>query len=323
MKNLLKFVFVACAILAPLQLSPAAFAASDGESLVNEETVSISKWIEQLTAPELSWETRIQAEERLKTFDAQSVLLLLMPYVTKGTLGGLTLVSGLDQVKFSKKLPPQWQIYYAVQRVWHHHEKELQNANTEQLAPLRQKLLTEVSDNPSSKIWVASRFMYGAPALWTDETETAFAVMMRDSESTNNLRSIVIEGLINKTGAKYYKEAKAIIKGFPENTSDEIFAKAKSLDHLLWNVSLQKNEKTGQLETDKELLKTAFELLPKMEQIRKGGGYFLALRLADYVGQKFVADQKNPKYQQEGNLSADFFGDTTANALAWWEKDKQ
>lgn len=322
MKNFAKFAvlpFTICGVLAPVCAAPEAPTTQSQNA--NSEAATIANLISQLTASELDWETRLQAEERLKTFDSQAILLAIMPVAAQGRPESFAIYNGSGSAQGDKSAPPKWQIYYAVSRLWDYHNKAILQTDKTRFAPIQRQMVSYLSADSTAKFWAVIQFYIRPNELWTSDAETAFVGLMRRPETADNLRLYVLRCLTRATKSKYYSEMKAIVRAYPENNSSEIYLKAEGLQSLLW-VSLHKNDVTGQLEPDEELLKIAFELLPDMEKIREGGGYFLALRLGEFLKQNFQASQGDPKYKVKGNLSDAFFGDTTANAVAWWKRNQ-
>jgi hypothetical protein len=80
----------------------------------------------------------------------------------------------------------------------------------------------------------------------------------------------------------------------------------------------------------KKYVRHCFEYLEIIDDHHHGHGYFLALRVGDFLGippvragqGSFSPDQTLPKYQGTNGLNEDFSQDTVNNAMKWWAEHK-
>lgn len=307
-----------------LLTSPLAGQAVHANQVKTGTPAPIAKLVENLTAPELTWEERFQAEEKLMKMPSEPVLVALVPEIAKGMPSDFGIWNGTGSAQLDRKLlPPKWQVFYAVHRVWNHHDLESFREEQQPLASVGRALVAYLSKARSQATILnelgASGRSYN---YWIEEAEEPVSALFRDVKNDSGVRLTALKCLLRNTGEKYYVEAKEVAQAWPEQPWQQLQTKA-ALVRMLMEVGLRNRKGADKMNVDPEVLKIGFSLLPQLEKLTKGGGYFLALSLGTYVGQEFKADQSNPKYKGEHGLTDSFFADTTTNALTWWtNRDK-
>lgn len=297
-------------------------ASADERQSASDEDTAVVELVKKVTSPQLNWEKRFEAEEKLENMASAPVLFALIPEASKGMPSG-GIWNGFSSAEGNKVLPPNWQVFYAVHRLWFHHYMKSLRENGVPLASVGKRLV-DYLPIASSKGWILQELGASgrSESFWIDEAEQPVVALFRDAKTDEHLRAVAMQCLLRNTGQKYYGEIKAVIRAYPENTDKQLYFKAERLRDIIQDALRKRDKNPKQPDTDSELLRVAFSLLPKLEKVTEGGGYFLALTLETYVGQEFKANQSDPKYKGEHGLTPSFFADTTLNALKWWERNQ-
>lgn len=261
-----------------------------------DSTSRTDQLIGRLTAADADWDERSLAESLLLRMPPEATLIALVPWISKPMPDGPIWNSGGADI--DREAPTQWQIHYAIRRVWEYHLPKATPAVTRAMVALLH------SRNISP---IVSELSSGVP--WDSEAEDAVLAQLTGAR----LRSGKLAAaycLIARTGLKYRDDLVRLAKVWPRAPWQETLNAASLVQKLL---------ETKAEEKDRELMKLGFELLTPLEAAAPGTGYFLAVDLELYTGATFRPDQNDARFQHAAGLSPAFFTETVRAAQEWWK----
>lgn len=286
---------------------------------------SVTNLMHTMTSPKLHWQERFEAEKKLTDTDSESVLLALIPELSKKSpFDGFGIYNGSGSAQGDSRGPIKWQIFYALHRQWSTHVTKLfGDNNAKPPTSIGTRLIEHLAFAPS-KGWILMA-LGGSPhshVFWITEAEKPVVALLRDPKTEESLRAHAMECLLHKTGQKHYGEIKALFLAYPEADEKQLFLKAERLQMLIEHNSAKRFKKPKPPAIDNELVRNAFSMLLKLEKSGAGRGSHFARALGSYIEQEFQPDQNDPKYGGETFHNEVYHADTAANALAWWEKNQ-
>ncbi|BCM94319.1 hypothetical protein IAD21_06226 [Abditibacteriota bacterium] len=290
-----------------------------------ETLASVAALVTTLTTPERTWEERFQAEKQLSKMPPVPVMVALVPEIAKGmpTEDGIVGIwNGAGSAELDKKsLPPRWQVFYAVSRVWSAQDMRLSRQKGER-ATVGKTLVAYLPEARNQVRLLNELGNNGSEGNWVNEAGKPVSALFLDATADPSVRLAALQCLLRHTGEKYYPQAKEVVQAWPEQPWQQLNLKELLMKALL-QADLRNRKAKKRTVADADFLRLGFSLLPALENLKDGGGYFLAVSLEDSVSQDFEPDPKNPKYQGQYGLTDAFFADTTKNALAWWKKNRK
>jgi hypothetical protein len=268
---------------------------SERISTVRHDGDDVQQLITVMTSPTESWETRVDAERKLETLSAHTVLENLLPHVSKPMPEGPIYNSGgRERDKFAS-VP--WQIHYASGRVWCHHKRDKSVAPT--LIKLMKKAETR---HGKASILTAMQF------CWVPEMEETVAeILLNPSDDDMN----------RYTAACTLAGRKLASREFGQYLPT-IFERARSIEAGQQNfwlqllISTRVKSKAGVSTSATEL---AFEHLEAQRKRNVDLAYGTARRLEDYLDQKFVPNDMTRE-------DAGYRSTTVENARRWWQQNR-
>lgn len=267
-------------------------ASSDRVSTVRHDGDDVQQLITVMTSPTESWDTRVDAERKLETLSAHTVLENLLPHVSKPMPEGLIYNSGgRERDKFAS-VP--WQIHYANGRVWWHHTSD------KSVAPTLMNLIKKAKTR-----YGKDRVLSAMHRCWVPEMEKPVAEILLDAAADDASRRRAAYVLSYRNIGPYLptllERARAVNPG-QENLWLQLL------------ISTRVKSKSGILNSVTEL---AFKHLEAQSKRDSGlvGAYGTARRLEPYLDQKFVPTDSTPD-------DASYHSTIVENALKWWQQNR-
>lgn len=258
--------------------------------------------IYKMTNDTTAWEDRFAAEDELATIPPKIVLQKLLPHIEKG-MPSMAIWNSAGR-EIDKLAPVEWQIFYAVSRSWNRQVKKLPRNHG---GILLLDLL-----NKTSSPFARKRLLDDLIHRWITDAEPNVVALLTNPK--NNITTRITAGI-------------ALIKHSKKNYFDLIFENAKeskpSTRRLWYDLLVRYVTQTG---IDPRVVQMGFDLIEVEQALNPNyahASYFLAIKVGEYVGQKFQPDQKLMRYHNEHGLTDEFFEDTVKNALNWWGKNKE
>lgn len=263
--------------------------------------------IARMTSEKAEAKDRFAAEDALAKLPPGVVLPKLLPLVAKGMpKGGIYNSHGDRELDHKHKAPIQWQVYYAVSRVW---ALQLKSLPDDKAAGTLVSLLRTTHDRGKTLVLMA------LASRWGPNAEIEVAKALRDPRELDEVRQAAAQALILHGKENYHE---VLLKVAREAGPDET--------HRWFNLLVDPHHKKRR-GVDPRVIAFGFGLIQAARTKTPDNphaGYFLAQYLADYVGEKFAPDTGDPQYRDKGGgLKETFFAETVRRALRWWEENRE
>ena len=275
--------------------------------------------VAKLQQEKMNADEMIACESALKASPAAKVLPLLLPLVSQGMPEGPIWNSG--GVKIDINAPLDWRVFCSSSRVWNHLAKQ----NPKLAGELLADALAETESGREKKALLGR-----LSANWNDQAEPIAAEILRNWKKEPEAWMPAAYCLASRHRDKYDDLFSRVLTELPDKTWRERNTTAdyirlltrhriKALTALKFR---DKTDRSAVPSMNQKILSVGFSLIDKEEKKRAGGGYFLALGMADYVEQDFAPDEKDPRFQKvKGKLPDAYFSETSKNALRWWKEN--
>lgn len=264
---------------------------------------AVEDCVRVMTSVSAPWAERGEAEDRLREFDAESVLGALLPHVSKG-MPSLPVWNSLGR-DHDREAPIEWQVFYAVDRSWRHH---LRGARSEKLGALLLELLSR-AETASGR----QRVLFDLSRHWHLDAEQPLQELVTEAEQDLIVRLAAGFDLMLHRGEAYHEMFIDLATG---SSGDE--------RREWWNLLVNPRHKsiTG---IDPAVVRLGFDVLAEELEANPDyvhGAYFIVCNLGNYLDHEFKPDQSARKYRGGHGLMDVFFADTVERALAWWEEHR-
>jgi len=308
----LPLTFVSCG---DSSTDPGAASGDAADASANESAFpeTIGGKLDLIAAEDVTLEQLLRAEQELINADPHEVLPLLLERRLSVSIGHW---NGTGNAAGDLSLmPAQPRAAYAYSRVW----QAILNREREALSPLLIQLLEQAETNNAQALLINDLRLN-----WVDAAEQPVADILLAGESQTAAWWSAARCLQENRPGVYGDALRAVMLAMPTATTQERIRKSKLLMLMMQprHLALFRGD-SDVPPVDPLLLTHAFECTQQMHDDGGSGGYFLALQLADYLGEVFKADQSDPRYRENGGLNDAFFIDTVRKALQWWNENKQ
>lgn len=257
--------------------------------------------VDRMTDVTASVEDRWGAEDELLTCDPKLVLPALLEHVDKGMPKGF-IYNGLDR-EHEKDGPPEWQVFYAVHRVW-------RAATAFTNDPAISSLVLDLLDQTDV---VGTQVRCVQSAYWSEVAPRLSDIVLDPSRPW----AVRTAAILNS--GRWGVELREVVVYYMQTSRDT------EIDRGAWQRwferSLQRRPRHPRNPPDPldpRPVRSGFQIIEQGD----GRAYDIACALHRYLGSHFQPDQSDPKYQGNGRLTDAFFEDTVTNALAWWADNK-
>lgn len=284
--------------------------------LLQTEEPPIKSLIDRLTAETVTADELKAVEAALVEQPPSKVLPLVLPLIAAGMPAGGIYNSGGVETDYDA--PKTWRNYYSAHRVW----RPLAFKAPDVAARL---LVNQLPKTKTAR--GKSELLAMIQQNWSKAAEPHVVDIVKNWKRHPDAWLAAAYCLAVNERMKYDDLLSQVALAQPEDGWKQQIAKAQFFQQLFRHRSRalfsrrEPTDSTPPINT--ALLSASMKLLNDMEDAKPGMGYFLALAIADYVGEEFKADQDDPRFKKgEGGVNDAFFAESSMNALRWWKENQ-